>query len=145
MKIEGTGPGEERSLTLLSQEQTRDVVALAQHARKSLSRFVGREITIGTGAMELLDEWIEDYLETDPDPPVRMRLLWASLLGEMFRRHHKGWWALRDGRLTIVCPTDRGNWHVAAVREQVDRRVVSGMSESLTYFYNMTRIELKLD
>jgi hypothetical protein len=136
--------GGERSLTFLSQEQARDVVALAEQARQGLSHFVGREVTIDVGAMELLDEWIEDYLEAVADPPTHVRLLWASLLGEMLRRYHQGWWALQDGKLVIVCPTDGEDRRVVSVREQIDRRVASGMSESLTYFYNVTRIELKL-
>lgn len=136
--------GGQQSVTFLSQEQARDMVALAEQARQGLSRFTGREVTIDVGAMELLDEWIDDYAEGVSDPPAQVRLLWTSLLGEMFRRYHEGWWAFRDGRLVVVCPTDGGDRRVVAVREQIDRRVVSGMSESLTYFYNVTRIELKL-
>ncbi len=134
----------ERSVTFLSREQARDLVALAEMARQDLSRFSRREVTFGGGAVQLLDEWIEDYLETVPDPPMNVRLLWTSFLGEVFRRFHEGWWALRDGKLVIVCPTDGGDRRVVAVREQIDRRIVSGMSESLTYFHNVMRIELKL-
>ncbi len=136
--------GRERSVAFLSQEQARDVVALGEQARRDLSRFAGREVTFGVEAVQLLDERIADYLEAAPDPPLQVRILWASLLGEMFRRRHEGWWALRDGKLVIVCPTDTGDWRVVAVREQIDRRITAGMSESLTYFYNVTRIELKL-
>jgi hypothetical protein len=136
--------GRGRSVAFLSQEQARDVVALAEQARRDLSHFAGREVTFGVEAVQLLDERIEDYLEAAPDPPLQVCILWASLLGEMFRRRHEGWWALRDGKLVIVCPTDGGNWRVVAVREQIDRRIASGMSESLNYFYNVTRIELKL-
>lgn len=131
-------------MTFLSKQQASDLVAMAERARRDLSRFSGQEVTFGAGLVQLLDEWIEDYLEVAPNPSVSIRLLWTSLLGEMFRRRHQGWWVLRDGRLVIVCPTDREGWHLVPVRAQVDRRIDCGMSESLTYFYNATRIELKL-
>jgi hypothetical protein len=73
-----------------------------------------------------------------------VRVLWVSLLGEMFRRRHDGWWALSDGALIVVCPTDGGERCPVRVKDQVDRRIASGMSESLAYFYDVTRIELKL-
>jgi hypothetical protein len=133
-----------QSLRFLSQEQLGEIVALAERARQDLSRFSGREVALAVEAAQLLDEWIEDYLEAAPDPSAKVRLLWTCLLGEMLRRCHDGWWALRDGRLVVVCPTEGGGRHVAAVREQVDRRIASGMSESLTYFYNVTRIELRM-
>jgi len=134
----------ERSVTLLSEEQVRDLVALAEQARVDLSRFAGQEIAFDVEAVQLLDEWVEHHLQEMPDPPVRTRLLWTSLLGEMFRHRHEGWWALRDGKLIMVCPVEGGNWRLVAVREQIDRRIAAGMSESLTYFYNVSRIELKL-
>ena len=134
----------EQSMTFLSKQQVSDLVAMAERGRRELSRFSGQEVTFGAGLVQLLDEWIEDYLEIAPNPSVSIRLLWTSLLGEMFRRRHQGWWILRDSKLVIVCPTDRDGWHLVPVREQVDRRIDCGMSESLTYFYNATRIELKL-
>jgi len=94
--------------------------------------------------MQLLDEWIDDYLEHSPDPPPQVRLLWTSLLGEMFRRRHDGWWALRERELVVVCPTEGGERRLVEVRNQVDRRIARGMSDSLSYFYDVTRIELKL-
>jgi len=133
------------SLRLLSQREVRDLAALAERARDNLSQFSGRDVAFDARIVQLLDEWIEDYLEEVPDPPVSVRLLWASLLGEIFRRRHDGWWALRGGKLIVVCPTEGSGWHLAPVREQVDRRIVFGMSESLTYFYNATRIELRLE
>ena len=144
MTVIETDSGEERSVTFLSEDQVRDLVALAEEARQELSLFSGREVDFNVGAVQLLDEWVEDYLQTRPDPSVQVRLLWTSLLGEMFRRHHNGWWVLRGGKLVIVCPSEAGDWRLVAVREQIDRRIEHGMSESLTYFYNVTRIELKL-
>jgi hypothetical protein len=94
--------------------------------------------------MQLLDEWVDDYLEHSPDPPPQVRLLWTGLLGEMFRRRHDGWWALHEGGLVVVCPTVGGERRLVEVRNQVDRRIARGMSDSLSYFYDVTRIELKL-
>jgi len=137
--------GREQSVTFLSREQALDVVALAEQAREGLSGFSKQVVTFSVETVQLLDEWIGHYLEVTPDPPLHARLLWTSFLGEMLRRHHDGWWALRDGELVIVCPTSGGDWRSVAVREQIDRRIASGMSESLTYFYNVTCIELRLE
>lgn len=131
-------------MRFLSQEQTRDLIVLAERARQRLRAFAGHQVAYGVEAMQLLDEWIDDYLEHSPDPPSEVRLLWTSLLGEMFRRRHDGWWALRQGTLVIVCPMDDGERHLVTVREQVDRRIARGMADSLSYFYDATRIELKL-
>lgn len=136
--------GGEPSVTFLSQQQAWDIVTLAEQARQALGRFSSQDVTFSVGTVQLLDEWIDNYVEEATDPPLHIRLLWTAFLGEMFRRRHDGWWALRDGKLVVVCPTDSGDRRVVAVREQVDRRIASGMSESLTYFYNMIRIELKL-
>jgi hypothetical protein len=132
-----------QTVDFLSQEQARDLAALAEQARRGLSRFAGHEVTYDDEVLRLLDEWIDDALARSPDPPQGTRLLWTSLLGEMFRRRHKGWWALRDDELIIVCPTDLGQRRPVPVEEQIERRIAFGMSESLTYFYNITRIELK--
>ena len=139
-----TAPEGEPAVTYLSQEQARDLVALAEQARKELSQLSGREASYSSGAVQLLDEWIDDYLEMMPNPPVAVRLLWTSFLGEMFRRRHDGWWALQDGGLVVVCPTDGGDLRMVTVREQIERRIALGMAESVTYFYNATRIALKL-
>lgn len=136
--------GRKQAVAFLSRQQACDVVALAEQARRRLSCFSGQDVTFSVEMVQLLDEWIEDYLEAASDPPMHVPLLWTTLLGEMFRRRHEGWWALRNGKLVVVCPTSGGDWRVVAVREQIDRRTASGMSESLTYFYNVTRIELRM-
>jgi hypothetical protein len=134
----------EESPRFVSREQARDLVALSERARRGLNAFADQEAGFGVGAVQLLDEWIEDTLKHTPDPPVGACLLWTSLLGDMFRRHHEGWWALQGGELVIVCPTSEGRQYVIQVQGEVERRIAFGMSESLTYFYNITRIELKL-
>jgi len=136
--------GSERPIRFLSRHQARDLVALAERARQGLSQFAGHEASYNPEAVQLLDEWIHHTLQRWGEPPDGARLLWASLMGEMFRRRNEGWWALQDGELVIVCPTSGGEQRVVAVQTEVDRRIASGMSESLTYFYNITCIELKL-
>jgi hypothetical protein len=136
--------GSEGSIRFLSREQARDLVALAERARRRLSQFAGHEASYDPEAVQLLDEWIHHTLQRRDEPPDGARLLWASLMGEMFRRRNEGWWALRDGKLVIVCPTSGGGRRVVPVQAEVDRRIASGMSESLTYLYNITCVELKL-
>ena len=135
---------ERQPVSFLSPEQAQDLVAIGDRARGALSRFSGRDVAFDAESVQLLDEWIAAYVEADSDPPEQMRLLWATFLGELFRRRHAGWWAFRNGDLVIVCPTDGGDFRVVSPREHVDSRIAFGMSESLTYFYNLTRIELKL-
>jgi len=134
----------EPSVTHLSQEQARDLASLAERARGELSRLSGREVSYSSSAVQLLDEWLDDYLERVADPPIPVRLLWTSFLGEVFRRRLDGWWALRDGKLIIVCPAGEGGFRGVAVREQIDRRIALGMAESVSYFYNATCIQLKV-
>lgn len=131
-------------MRFLSREQTRDLIVLAERARQRLSALAGHEVVYGVEAMQLLDEWIDDCLEHSPDPPPEVRLLWISLLGEMFRRRHDAWWALRKSALVIVCPIGEDERRLVEVSDQVDRRIASGMADSLSYFYDVTRIELKL-
>jgi len=135
---------DERPVSFLSREQARDLAVIGKRAREALSTFSGREVAFDAESVQLLDEWIDDYLQDDPDPPEEQRLLWTALLGELFRRRHEGWWAFRKGTLVIVCPKDNGDFRVADLRERVDGRISAGMSESLTYFYNLTRLELRL-
>lgn len=132
-------------MRFLSREQSRDLILLAERARQRLSALAGHEVTYGVEAMQLLDEWIDDYLEHSPDPAPDVRLMWVSFLGEMFRRRHDGWWALRQDVLVILCPTDEGKRRLVDVRDQVNRRIDFGMAEPLSYFYDVTRIELKLE
>jgi hypothetical protein len=136
--------GSERPIRFLSPEQARDLVALAERARRGLSQFAGHQTGYDPEGVQLLDEWIHHTLQRWREPPVGARLLWASLMGEMFRRRHEGWWALQDGELVIVCPTSGGKQRIIPVQAKLDRRIASGMSESLTYFYDITCIELKL-
>jgi len=83
-----------------------------------------------------------------PEPSQRIRLLWVSFLGEMFRRHHGGEWALRgqsnkERGLVVLCPTESSGVYTADVSGQVGRRIAKGMPASLAYYFAITSIELK--
>jgi hypothetical protein len=83
------------SFKFLSPEQIRYLAEMAEQARAALSRFAGYEVFYNSIALQLLDEWVDRHLRQFPEPSQRIRLLWVSFLGEMFRRHHGGEWALR--------------------------------------------------
>jgi len=135
---------DEQPVSFLSREQARDLAVIGERAREELGNLSGGEVAFDAESVQILDEWIDDYLEGVPDPGQEIRLLWAGFLGELFRRRHDGWWAFQDGSLVMVCPKDGGDFLLVSPREQVDRRIIAGMAESLTYFYNLTRLELKL-
>jgi hypothetical protein len=135
------------SFKFLSPEQIRYLAEMAEQARAALSRFAGYEVFYDAISLQLLDEWIDRHLRQFPEPSQRIRLLWASFLGEMFRRHHGGEWALRgqskDGGLILLCPTESSGVYTADVSGQIGRRVAEGMSASLAYYFAITSIELK--
>lgn len=135
---------DEQPVSFLSRDQARDLAVIGERARKALSDFSGREVAFDAESVQLLDEWVDDCVEDVPNPGQEIRLLWAAFLGELFRRRHDGWWAFQNGRLVIVCPKAGGVFRVVSPGKRVDRRIVAGMSESLTYFYNVTCVELKL-
>lgn len=131
-------------MKVLTPEQAHDLIQMAEKARESLSDFAGHEIEYEANALHFLDEWVDRYLQQQPNPSQKIRLLWATFLGEMFRRHHQGWWVLQETGLAILCPLGNGDRHVVDVIGQVDLRIEHGMAESLAYFYNVTRINLKM-
>jgi len=133
----------------LAPEQIRYLVETAERARVALSQYVGHEVAYDPAGLQLLDEWIDRYLQHSPNPPQEVRLLWVSFLGEMFRRRHEGEWvaqACDEGMgLVILCPTERGGLYTVDVSGQVGRRIAQGMSASLAWFYTVTSIELRMD
>jgi len=135
---------DEKPVSFLSREQALDLAVIGERARKRLCSFSGQQVGFDAASVQLLDEWIDDYLGETQNPPEETRLLWTAFLGELFRRRHEGWWAFRDGDLVVVCPKGGGEFRVVDLNQQVDRRIAAGMSESLAYFYNLTRVELKL-
>jgi hypothetical protein len=135
------------SFRFLSPEQIRYLAEMAEQARTALSRFAGYEVFYDATALQLMDEWIDRHLRQFPEPSQRIRLLWVSFLGEMFRRHHGGEWALRgqssEGGLIVLCPTESSGVYTVDVSGQIGHRIADGMSASLAYYFAITSIELK--
>lgn len=130
------------SLKLLSPDRVRQLVELAEHARRQLERFAGQPVRYDALALQLLDEWIE----RTPSPPRPLRILWIAFLGEVFRRRHHGKWAVQKedgGQLTVVCPNERGMLHPVDVAAQVGRRIAGGIAESLALYYVRQSILLR--
>lgn len=139
----------EQVTRFLSAEQIRYLAEMAEQARAALARFSHQEVGYDATALQLLDEWIERHLRQFPEPSQRMRLLWVSFLGEIFRRRHGGEWVVeesgaRKGALALLCPAEDGSVRKVDVSGQVGRRITEGISASLAYFYAMASIELKM-
>ena len=136
-------------MKILTPEQIRHLVEMAEQARVALSQYVGYEVAYDSVGVQLLDEWIERHLWQFQHPSQKMLLLWTSFLGEMFRRHHSGEWVLQErdkgGELALLCPRERGGLYTVDVSDRVSRRIAHGMSASLAYFYIVTSIELKAE
>ncbi len=135
------------SYEVLGHDQVRYLEETAEKARESLSRFAGHDVGYSSGAVELLDEWIERHLEQSSEPSAGLRLTWTSFLGEVVRRRFGGRWILQraydDRSLAVQCESDRGQPYTVDVSGQIGRRIREGMAASLTYFYAATGIRLK--
>lgn len=122
------------SVELLSPDRARQLVELAEQARRSLSQFAGQPVQFNASGLQLLDEWIE----RTPSPSRSLQILWVAFTGEVFRRRHHGEWAVHrdDGqRLVVLCPTEQGGLRPVEVARQVSRRIAGGIAESLALFY----------
>jgi len=138
-----------RSVKFLSPDQIRYLAEMAEQARAAVNHFSGQGVGYDVIALQLMDEWIDRHLRQFPEPSHRMRLLWVSFLGEMFRRRHGGEWVVEEGgenkgELAVLCPEEGGGVRKVDVSGQVGRRIAEGISASLAYFYAMTSIELKI-
>ncbi len=130
------------SLQLLNPDRARQLVELAEQARRQLERFADQPVQYDATALQLLDEWIE----RTPSPTKPLQILWTAFLGEVFRRRHHGEWAIYQGdggQLTVVCPTERGRLYPVDVAAQVSRRIASGIAESLALYYVRQSILLR--
>ncbi len=139
-----------RGTRFLSPEQIRYLAEMAEQARAALARFSHQEVGYDVIALQLLDEWIDRHLRQFPEPSQRMRLLWVSFLGEIFRRRHGGEWVVEEGgasrgELALLCPAESDSVRKIDVSGQVGRRIAEGMSASLAYFYAMASIELRME
>lgn len=134
-------------MEFLTLEQIRQMVEMAEQAREALGNYVGYEVAYDSTALQLLDEWIDRHVRQFSQPSQKMRLLWASFLGEVFRRRHWGEWVIQEyeggERLAVLCPREDGGRYMVDVSGQVNRRIAQGISASLTYFYAVTSIELR--
>lgn len=137
------------AVKFLASEQIRHLVEMAEQARAGLSQHVGYEVAFDSTGLQLLDEWIDRHMRQFPALSQKMRLLWVSFLGEVFRRRHWGEWVLQErdkgGELAVFCPKESGGLYAVDVSGQVSQRIAHGMSASLVYFYAVTAIELKVD
>ena len=85
------------SFEVLGPDQVQYLEETAEKARQGLCRFADHDVAYGSGAIELLDEWIERHLEQSPEPSDQLRLTWTSLLGEVIRQRFDGRWILQRG------------------------------------------------
>ncbi len=130
------------SLELLPSDRARQLVELAEQARRQMEKFAEGPVRYDSTGLQLLDEWIE----RTPSPPRPLQVLWVAFLGEVFRRRHNGAWAIRQDdsqQLIVLCPTERGVLHPVEVTAQVGRRIASGIAESLALFYVRESILLR--
>ncbi len=130
------------SLELLSPDHARQLVELAEQARRQLERFAEGPVRYDGTGLQLLDEWIE----RTPSPPRPLQILWVAFLGEVFRRRHNGAWAVHRNdsqQLVVVCPTEKGTLHPVEVAAQLSRRIARGIAESLALFYVRESILLR--
>ncbi len=134
-------------MEFLTLEQIRQMVEMAEQAREALGDYAGYEVTYDSIALQLLDEWIDSHLRQFSRPSKKMRLLWISFLGELFRRRHWGEWVIQEhyanGGLAVLCPKVDGGRYAVDISGQVSRRITQGISASLTYFYAITSIKLR--
>lgn len=130
------------SVELLSPDRARQLVELAEQARRQLEKFAEGPVRYDGTGLQLLDEWIE----RTPSPPRSLQILWVAFLGEVFRRRHNGAWAVRrdDTRqLVVLCPTEKGVLRPVEVAVQVGRRITNGIADSLALFYVTESIALR--
>lgn len=120
----------------------------AAQAVQVLERFSGGYIEYVPTSLQLLDEWI-DRMGRGEVLPSAARVLVIAFLGQMFLHRHGGYWATqtRDQRqnLGVVCPiAGPGNeMRFIDIADQISRRLALGISESLTFFYLTTSMDLK--
>jgi hypothetical protein len=137
-----------QSVRFLTPQQVRDLERIAEQVRIVLSQLTEDAVGYDVTALQLLDEWIERYLRQQPEPTYRVRLAWASLLGQILCTRHHGRWIIqketdRCDTLAVTCPTVDGAFHTIDVVEAVDRRIDTGIAASLTVLYTTVGILLR--
>jgi hypothetical protein len=121
----------------------------AAQAIQMLERFSGSQIEYIPTSLQLLDEWI-DRMGRGGALPSAARVLVIAFLGQMFLHRHGGYWATQmqnqKQNLGVVCPVAGPEENISRfinVAEQISRRLALGISESLTFFYLTTSVDLK--
>jgi hypothetical protein len=120
----------------------------ATQAVRTLERFAGGSIEYGPTALQLLDEWIDRMRRSGPLPGAA-RVLVVAFLGQTFLHRHGGYWATQIGdkgqNLGVACPVagSGDTMRFIGIAEQVNRRLVHGISESLAFFYLTTSVDLQ--
>lgn len=136
-----------RSLKFLPSKQSHQMTQLAERARLSLSRYAGIDVEYNAIGLQTLDEWIDRHLNQFPKPSYEIKSVWAAFLGETFRRRFEGQWGIAAStqrpRLGIICSKDNGGLVFVDIMNQINRRIRSGMNESLAFYYTIKGVEIK--
>jgi len=134
------------TLQVLPTQQARQLFDFAERARASLSRYADSEVEYNAVGLQLLDEWIDRHLQQFPKPSKEILTVWGTFLGETFRKRFHGEWGInRSGgktRLGILCARDAPDLFFVDVMDQMQRRIRSGMKESLAFYYTVKSIEI---
>ena len=135
-----------RLIQFISPQRSRQMTDLADRAKVSLSRFAGIDVDYDAIGLQMLDEWIERYLQQFPKASAETQLVWGAFLGEAFRHRHEGQWGIdstgQRQRLGVICPREGQFPLFADVMDQVGRRIREGMNESLAFYYTIKGIEI---
>jgi hypothetical protein len=139
-----------QSVRFLTSEQVGDLERIAEQVRVALSHLAEEAVGYDVTALQLLDEWIERYVRQQPEPTYRVRLAWASFLGQILCTRHQGRWVIqkeinRSDTLAVTCPAADGTFRTVDVVEEVDRRIGEGIAASLTVLYTTVGILLRAD
>jgi hypothetical protein len=120
----------------------------AAQAVQTLERFSGSQVEYAPTSLQLLDEWI-DRIGRGSTLPSAARVLVIAFLGQMFLYRHGGYWASQTlnqkQNLGLVCPVAGPGdaMRFIGIADQISRRLALGISESLTFFYLTTSVDLK--
>jgi hypothetical protein len=135
-----------RSIQFLAPTRSRQLADLADRAKVSLSRYAGIDVDYNAVGLQMLDEWIDRYLQQFANPTAEIKIVWGAFLGEAFRHRYHGQWgtdiAGEHERLGVICARDGLAPLFVDVMDQVARRLREGMNESLAFYYTIKGIEI---
>ncbi len=135
-----------RSIQFIPPQRSGQLTQLADQARVSLSRYADIDVDYNAVGLQTLDEWIDRHLRQFPSPSSKIQTIWGAFLGETFRRRFEGQWSIDHSgqrpRLGIICSRNGNGLVFIDVMDQVNRRVKSGMNESLAFYYTIKGVEI---